>query len=90
MHYPAERLPMKAAPAPFEDDVAGTITLYFFSNRSGGLGGADIYASTLQPDETFATQDLPVHGIACQAQAGSARPEMRRLRVPSAIASPRA
>ena len=27
--------------------------LYFNSARPGGLGGADIYASTLQPDGTF-------------------------------------
>jgi hypothetical protein len=37
----------------FEDDETGTITLYFRSDRPGGLGGDDIYASTLQPDETF-------------------------------------
>jgi Tol biopolymer transport system component len=37
----------------FEDDVTGTITLYLQSNRPGGVGGSDIYASTLQPDETF-------------------------------------
>lgn len=40
-------------PALFEDDVTGTTTLYFQSNRLGGLGARDIYASTLQPDETF-------------------------------------
>ena len=38
---------------PFEDDETGTITLYFASNRPGGIGSEDIYASTLQPDETF-------------------------------------
>jgi hypothetical protein len=37
----------------FEDDKTGTITLYFGSNRPGGMGGDDLYASTLQPDETF-------------------------------------
>jgi WD40 repeat protein len=36
-------------PVVFEDE-AGTVTLYFGSNR---LGGSDIYASTLQPDGTF-------------------------------------
>ncbi len=43
----------EAAPAYFEDDATGTITLYFHSNRAGGLGGTDIYATTLQPDETW-------------------------------------
>ncbi len=40
-------------PALFEDDLTGTTTLYFQSNRPGGMGARDIYASTLQPDETF-------------------------------------
>ena len=43
----------EAAAAPFEDDVSGAITLYFHSDRPGGIGGDDIYASTLQPDDTF-------------------------------------
>jgi Tol biopolymer transport system component len=33
--------------APFEN------TLYFNSNRPGGIGGTDIYVSTLQANETF-------------------------------------
>ncbi len=37
----------------FEDPKTGTVTLYFNSNRPGGIGGNDIYASTLQPDGTF-------------------------------------
>lgn len=37
----------------FEDETTGITTLYFTSNRPGGLGGSDIYASELQPDETF-------------------------------------
>jgi len=41
------------SPALFEDDATGTITLYFYSNRPGGPGLSDIYASTLQPNETF-------------------------------------
>ena len=40
-------------PCVFEDDASGAITLYFTSNRPGGPGLLDIYASTLQPDETF-------------------------------------
>lgn len=43
----------EAAAAPFEDDVTGTITLYFHSNRPGGIGADDIYASTLSLDEVF-------------------------------------
>lgn len=41
------------APEFFEDDETGIITLYFTSDRTAGLGLTDIYASTLQPDETF-------------------------------------
>jgi hypothetical protein len=37
----------------FEDDSTGAIALYFSSDRPGGLGGDDIYVSTLQADETF-------------------------------------
>ncbi|MGH7427005.1 MAG: hypothetical protein ACREJ4_01360, partial [Candidatus Methylomirabilaceae bacterium] len=39
--------------APFEDDATDITTLYFNSDRPGGPGPNDIYASTLQPDETF-------------------------------------
>jgi WD40-like Beta Propeller Repeat len=41
------------APAHFEDDVTGVITLYFPSNRPGGPGEDDIYVSTLLADETL-------------------------------------
>jgi Tol biopolymer transport system component len=37
----------------FEDHRTGVISLYFASNRPGGLGADDIYVSTLLPDETF-------------------------------------
>jgi hypothetical protein len=41
-------------PLFFEDEMTGTTTLYFNSNRPGGVGGSTvIYASMLQPDETF-------------------------------------
>ena len=40
-------------PYVFEDEVTGQIILYFDSDRTGGLGGFDLYASVLQPDETF-------------------------------------
>jgi hypothetical protein len=48
----------EGGPVYFEDDATGTITLYFFSNRPGGIGGSDIYASTFQPDETWGTPVL--------------------------------
>jgi Tol biopolymer transport system component len=44
---------VERSPAPFEDDVTETLTLYFSSNRPAGMAGENIYASTLQPDETF-------------------------------------
>ncbi len=47
-----------AAAASFEDDATGILTLYFHSDRPGGTGGDDIYASTLQPDETFGSAVL--------------------------------
>jgi Tol biopolymer transport system component len=40
-------------PSIFEDDATGVITLYFWSDRLGGTGDGDIYASEVQPDETF-------------------------------------
>lgn len=43
----------EAQPDPVEDDATGTTTLFFSSDRPGGPGLDDIYASTLQPDETF-------------------------------------
>ncbi len=42
----------EAGPIVFEDDLTGVTTLYFDSGRPG-LGGLDIYVSTLQPDGTF-------------------------------------
>jgi Tol biopolymer transport system component len=45
-------------PALFEDDETGAIYLYFGSDRPGGLGGIDIYASTLQPDESFGPSEI--------------------------------
>ena len=47
----------EAGPEYFKDPETGIITLYFNSDRPGGIGGNDIYASTLQPDGTF---DSPV------------------------------
>lgn len=45
----------EAGSALFEDELTGTIGLYFASDRPGGLGGDDIYLSLMQPDGTFAT-----------------------------------
>jgi len=45
-------------PAHFEDDATGTTIVYFTSDRLGGIGGEDIYASVLLPDETFGTAVL--------------------------------
>ena len=46
------------AAAYFDDDVTGVISLYFASNRPGGLGEDDIYVSTLLADETFSAPVL--------------------------------
>jgi hypothetical protein len=40
-------------PTYFEDDETGTVTMYFNSDRPGGIGQANIYASTLGDDDTF-------------------------------------
>ena len=42
----------------FEDDATGAVTLYFTSNRPGGPGLQDLYASTRNPDGTFAPPTL--------------------------------
>ena len=44
-------------PVYLEDDE-GTITLYFASNRPGGLGGPDVYASVMNNDGTFGPASL--------------------------------
>ncbi len=40
----------EGGPFLFEDDETGTTTLYFNSDRLGGIGAFDIYASTLNED----------------------------------------
>lgn len=45
-------------PAYFSDDETGTATLFFNSNRPGGVGGTDIYASARQGDGTFGAAAL--------------------------------
>lgn len=41
------------SPTFYEDDATGTLTMYFESDRAGGLGDWDIYTSTLLGDGTF-------------------------------------
>ncbi|MFN0277183.1 MAG: hypothetical protein ACKVRN_01135 [Pyrinomonadaceae bacterium] len=43
----------ESTPAYFEDPITGIATLFFSSNRDGGVGGADIYQSRRNPDGTF-------------------------------------
>ena len=62
-------------PFLFEDDETGTLTLYFSSGRPGGMGGTDIYASTLQPDETFGT---PVPVAELNSPSNDIAPTIRR------------
>jgi hypothetical protein len=40
-------------PTYFEDDQTRTVTMYFNSDRPGGIGAANIYASRLGDDDTF-------------------------------------
>lgn len=42
----------------FFEDESGTGILYFSSNRPGGLGGFDVYASIRDVDDTFRQADL--------------------------------
>lgn len=41
------------APWGFTDPATGRLVLYFASDRSGGVGGFDIYSSTLDENATF-------------------------------------
>jgi hypothetical protein len=59
----------------FEDEVTGTIIMYFNSNRPGGPGLDDIYASTLQPHETFG---LPVLVAELSTPFNDRQPAVRR------------
>jgi hypothetical protein len=55
-------------------DGAGTLTLYFASDRAGGAGLEDIYASTLQADNTFST---PVAVAGLNTSASDVMPTIR-------------
>ncbi len=65
----------EAAPTLFEDDHTGVTTLYFASDRPNGLGGTDIYASTLQEDESFGPAALVEE---LSSSANDANPSVRR------------
>jgi len=74
----------EAGPAIFEDDVTGVRTLYFDSNRPGGVGpftndaahnGNDIYASILLADDTFAPAQLVTE---LSSTAADRQPTIRR------------
>jgi hypothetical protein len=45
-------------PWGFIDPATGRLVLYLGSDRSGGVGGYDLYASTLQADGTFSVPEL--------------------------------
>ena len=72
--------------ADFEDDVTGILTLYFASNRPGGLGMDDIYASTLQPDGTFGPAELVVE---LSSVSNDRQPAIRRDGLEMFLASDR-
>jgi len=61
-------------PSLFEDD-AGLLNLYFGSNRPGGVGGVDIYVSTLDPNGMFG----PATNVAeLNTSADDQRPNVRQ------------
>lgn len=62
-------------PAYFEDEETGIITMYFNSNRPGGPGAVNIYASIMGDDELFGPA-LLVPELSHQINQG--RPAIRR------------
>jgi hypothetical protein len=62
-------------PALFEDEANGTVILYFDSDRVGGMGGTDIYASTRRPDHSFGP---PVLVAELNSPADDAAPAIRK------------
>lgn len=65
----------ESGPAYFEDDESGTVVLYFASDQPGGMGGTDIYASTLQPDGTWGT---PAPVTELNSSFADAQPAIRK------------
>jgi len=76
----------ESGPTLFEDDATGTVTMYFASNRPGGLGGNDIYASTGLDDGTFGP---PVLVSELSSSANDGAPAVRRDGLEIFIASER-
>ena len=76
----------ETGPEYFEDERSGTATLYFTSNRPGGPGGNDIYASTVLPDGTFAP---PVLVAELSSPADDQGPTIRRDGLEMLLASNR-
>ena len=62
-------------PTFFEDDEAGLGTLYFISNRPGGVGDRDVWMTTRQWDGSFSQ---PVNVIELNSPASDSRPGVRR------------
>ena len=60
-------------PSLFEDED-GTVYMYFSSNRTGGLGGMDIYVSVQRPDGTFGA---PVNVAELNTISNDMRPNIR-------------
>lgn len=58
----------------FENPANGTATLYFTSDRAGGLGGEDIYQSTRNADGTF---NAPTNVAALNSTASDRRALLR-------------
>ncbi len=61
-------------PWGFVDPATGRLVVYFASNRSGGLGGYDIYASALQADGKFSA---PAGVAELNTAASDAMPTIR-------------
>ncbi len=57
------------------EDEDGTVYMFFSSNRAGGLGGMDIYVSTLDKDGVFET---PVPVSELNTTFNDQRPNVRR------------
>lgn len=62
-------------PTLFEDDATGQGVLYFSSNRSGGPGGVDIYASSMDADGAFG---LPLLVTELSTPSTDERPNVRK------------